>query len=126
ADLAVLSEDILSVRPEAIGKTRVLLTMTGGKTEYEEKKKPLSMIRQPQRFSRADFKVSPCRPKKMTGTNGSGRHEAHVPEFCAWAFFNVYSLVNEVRSRTGRRSIALGWRRCPPYRSPKMKPASQR
>jgi len=38
ADLAVLSEDILSVRPEAIGKTRVLLTVAGGKTEYEEKK----------------------------------------------------------------------------------------
>jgi len=54
------------------------------------------MIRQPQRFSRADFKVSPCRPKRMTGTNGSGRHEAHVPDSCV-GFFGVYSLVNEVR-----------------------------
>ncbi len=33
ADLAVLSQDIFSVPPETIGKTRVLTTMVGGKVE---------------------------------------------------------------------------------------------
>ena len=35
ADLAVLSQDILSVKPEEIGKTRVLTTMVAGKIVYE-------------------------------------------------------------------------------------------
>jgi predicted amidohydrolase YtcJ len=34
ADLAVLSQDIFSVNPEAIGKTRVTMTMVGGKVVY--------------------------------------------------------------------------------------------
>jgi predicted amidohydrolase YtcJ len=34
ADLAVLSQDIFSVPPETIGKTRVLTTMVGGKVVY--------------------------------------------------------------------------------------------
>jgi predicted amidohydrolase YtcJ len=34
ADLAVLSQDIFAVRPEDIGKTRVTLTLVGGKTVY--------------------------------------------------------------------------------------------
>jgi predicted amidohydrolase YtcJ len=33
ADLAALSQDIFSVPPETIGKTRVLTTMVGGKVE---------------------------------------------------------------------------------------------
>jgi predicted amidohydrolase YtcJ len=35
ADLAVLSQDIFSVPPETIGKTRVVTTMVGGKIVYE-------------------------------------------------------------------------------------------
>jgi hypothetical protein len=34
ADLAVLSQDIFSVRPDLIGKTRVTMTMVGGKVVY--------------------------------------------------------------------------------------------
>ncbi len=34
ADLAVLSQDIFSVRPELIGRTRVTMTMVGGKVVY--------------------------------------------------------------------------------------------
>jgi predicted amidohydrolase YtcJ len=34
ADLAVLSQDIFTAAPEAIGKTRVTLTVVGGKTVY--------------------------------------------------------------------------------------------
>jgi predicted amidohydrolase YtcJ len=34
ADLAVLSQDIFAAKPEDIGKTRVTLTMVGGKTVY--------------------------------------------------------------------------------------------
>jgi predicted amidohydrolase YtcJ len=34
ADLAVLSQDIFAARPDDIGKTRVTLTMVGGKTVY--------------------------------------------------------------------------------------------
>jgi predicted amidohydrolase YtcJ len=34
ADLAVLSQDIFAARPEDIGKTRVTLTLVGGKTVY--------------------------------------------------------------------------------------------
>jgi predicted amidohydrolase YtcJ len=34
ADLAVLSQDIFSVSPEVIGKTRVTMTMVGGKVVY--------------------------------------------------------------------------------------------
>lgn len=34
ADLAVLSQDIFSVSPGAIGKTTVVLTMVGGKVIY--------------------------------------------------------------------------------------------
>jgi predicted amidohydrolase YtcJ len=34
ADLAVLSQDIFSAPPEAIGRTRVVTTMVGGKTVY--------------------------------------------------------------------------------------------
>jgi hypothetical protein len=36
ADLAVLSQDIFSVQPGTVGKTRVLLTMVGGKVVYGE------------------------------------------------------------------------------------------
>jgi predicted amidohydrolase YtcJ len=36
ADLAVLSQDIFSVPPRAVGRTRVLLTMVGGKLVYGE------------------------------------------------------------------------------------------
>jgi predicted amidohydrolase YtcJ len=35
ADLAVLSQDIFSVPPESIGKTRVVTTMVGGKIVYD-------------------------------------------------------------------------------------------
>jgi predicted amidohydrolase YtcJ len=35
ADLAVLSQDIFSVPPESIARTRVLTTMVGGKIVYE-------------------------------------------------------------------------------------------
>lgn len=35
ADLAVLSQDIFSVAPETIGKTRVVTTMLGGKVVYQ-------------------------------------------------------------------------------------------
>ena len=35
ADLAVLSQDIFSVPPESIGKTRVVTTMVGGKIVYQ-------------------------------------------------------------------------------------------
>ena len=34
ADLAVLSQDIFSIAPQEIGKTRVLLTLVGGRTVY--------------------------------------------------------------------------------------------
>jgi predicted amidohydrolase YtcJ len=34
ADLAVLSQDIFSADPLAIGKTRVTMTMVGGKIVY--------------------------------------------------------------------------------------------
>jgi urease alpha subunit len=34
ADLAVLSQDIFSVAPRSVGKTRVVLTMVGGKVVY--------------------------------------------------------------------------------------------
>jgi predicted amidohydrolase YtcJ len=37
ADLAVLSQDVFSVPSAEIGKTRVLLTMVGGKTVFERK-----------------------------------------------------------------------------------------
>ena len=36
ADLAVLSQDIFSVSPDPIGKTRVTMTMVGGKVVYTE------------------------------------------------------------------------------------------
>jgi len=36
ADLAVLSQDIFSVPPRTVGRTRVLLTMVGGKVVYGE------------------------------------------------------------------------------------------
>lgn len=36
ADLAVLSRDIFSARPEEIGKTHVVMTMVGGKVVYSE------------------------------------------------------------------------------------------
>jgi predicted amidohydrolase YtcJ len=36
ADLAVLSQDIFGIRPEEIGKTTALMTMTGGKIVYED------------------------------------------------------------------------------------------
>lgn len=36
ADLAVLSQDVFTVPREAIGKTKVVMTMVGGKTVYEE------------------------------------------------------------------------------------------
>jgi predicted amidohydrolase YtcJ len=35
ADLVVLSQDLFGVPPEDIGKTRVLLTMVGGKVVFE-------------------------------------------------------------------------------------------
>jgi hypothetical protein len=35
ADLAVLSQDIFSAAPETIGKTRVIMTLIGGKRVYE-------------------------------------------------------------------------------------------
>lgn len=38
ADLAVLSQDIFSAKPEQIGKTKVVLTMAGGKVVFEESK----------------------------------------------------------------------------------------
>jgi len=38
ADLAVLSQDIFSVKPEEIGKTRVEMTMAGGKVVFTEEK----------------------------------------------------------------------------------------
>ena len=38
ADLAVLSQDIFSVKPEEIGKTRVVITMVGGKVVFTEGK----------------------------------------------------------------------------------------
>jgi predicted amidohydrolase YtcJ len=38
ADLAVLSQDIFSGKPEEIGKARVMLTMVGGKVVYQEGK----------------------------------------------------------------------------------------
>ena len=39
ADLAVLSQDIFSVPPESIGKTRVVTTMVGGKIVYQAPRK---------------------------------------------------------------------------------------
>jgi predicted amidohydrolase YtcJ len=36
ADLAVLSQDIFSVRPEAIGNTQAVMTMVGGKIVFSE------------------------------------------------------------------------------------------
>ncbi len=36
ADLAVLSQDIFSARPEEIGKTHVVMTMVGGKVVFTE------------------------------------------------------------------------------------------
>jgi len=36
ADLAVLSQDIFSVKPEEIGKTKVLITMAGGKVVFRK------------------------------------------------------------------------------------------
>jgi predicted amidohydrolase YtcJ len=36
ADLAVLSRDIFSAKPEDIGKTRVTMTMVGGKTVFQQ------------------------------------------------------------------------------------------
>jgi len=38
ADLAVLSQDIFSAKPEEIGKAKVLTTMVGGKVVYEARK----------------------------------------------------------------------------------------
>jgi predicted amidohydrolase YtcJ len=38
ADLAVLSQDIFSIKPEEIGKTKVEITMTGGKVVFTEGK----------------------------------------------------------------------------------------
>jgi len=38
ADLAVLSQDIFSIKPEEIGKTRVEMTMAGGKIVFTEGK----------------------------------------------------------------------------------------
>jgi len=38
ADLAVLSQDIFSVKPEEIGKARVVITMVGGKVVFAEGK----------------------------------------------------------------------------------------
>ena len=36
ADLAVLSQDIFSIKPEEIGKVRVVMTMAGGKVVFTE------------------------------------------------------------------------------------------
>jgi hypothetical protein len=36
ADLAVLSQDIFSAKPDTLGKTRVVMTMVGGKVVYTE------------------------------------------------------------------------------------------
>jgi len=36
ADLAVLSQDIFSLPPDTIGKTRVTMTMVGGKVVYRD------------------------------------------------------------------------------------------
>ena len=38
ADLAVLSQDIFSMKPEEIAKARVVLTMVGGKVVFTEEK----------------------------------------------------------------------------------------
>jgi predicted amidohydrolase YtcJ len=38
ADLAVLSQDIFSVKPEGIGKTKVAITMIGGRVVFQEGK----------------------------------------------------------------------------------------
>jgi hypothetical protein len=38
ADLAVLSQDIFTVKPEEIGKVRVVITMVGGKVVFKEEK----------------------------------------------------------------------------------------
>ena len=38
ADLAVLSQDIFSVKPEDIGKAKVVLTMAGGKVVFTDGK----------------------------------------------------------------------------------------
>jgi hypothetical protein len=37
ADLAVLSQDIFAAQPAEIGKTRVVMTMVGGKTVFEQR-----------------------------------------------------------------------------------------
>ncbi|MGH9559760.1 MAG: amidohydrolase family protein, partial [Bryobacteraceae bacterium] len=37
ADLAVLSQDIFSAKPDDVGKTKVVMTMVGGKTVFERK-----------------------------------------------------------------------------------------
>ena len=37
ADLAVLSGDIFSMEPKEIGKARVVMTMVGGKTVFDER-----------------------------------------------------------------------------------------
>lgn len=37
ADLAVLSQDVFRIRPEEIGKTRVVMTLVGGKTVFDER-----------------------------------------------------------------------------------------
>jgi predicted amidohydrolase YtcJ len=37
ADLAVLSQDVFSLSPEEIGKTRVVMTLVGGKTVFDER-----------------------------------------------------------------------------------------
>jgi predicted amidohydrolase YtcJ len=39
ADLAVLSQDIFSVNPEEIGKTRVMTTMVAGKIVFGQEEK---------------------------------------------------------------------------------------
>jgi predicted amidohydrolase YtcJ len=38
ADLAVLTQDIFSVRPEEIGNTQVVLTMVGGKVVFDDRR----------------------------------------------------------------------------------------
>ena len=38
ADLAVLSQDIFLVKPEDIGKARVVITMVGGRVVFAEEK----------------------------------------------------------------------------------------
>jgi predicted amidohydrolase YtcJ len=40
ADLAVLSQDIFTVPPEEIGRTRVVMTVVGGRTVYEQAPRP--------------------------------------------------------------------------------------